>query len=151
MLRQLSMIAAISLATPATAKENKMTQAKGEFEVDLKPVSAEGDAQPRMSIGKTFTGDLTGTSAGQMMMDGVEANGARVYVAIETVIGTLAGKDGSFILAHRGTMSPAEQELSVIVVPDSGTDALAGITGTLDIDVVDGKHFYTLDYSLPAN
>ena len=142
--------AAIILAAPLSANEERMMQAKGEFSVALKPVSAEGETPPRMSIAKTFTGDLSGTSTGQMMMDGVEANGARVYVALETVTGSLSGKDGSFILAHRGTMSPAGQQLSVIVVPDSGTGALAGITGTLDIDIVEGKHFYTLDYSLPA-
>jgi len=138
------------VSAPSAAKEHLMTQAKGEFEVDLKPVSAEGEAQPRMSIGKIFNGDLTGSSSGQMVMDGVEANGARVYVAIETVTGSLEGRDGSFILAHRGTMSSADQELSVIVVPDSGTGGLAGISGTLDIDAVEGKHFYTLDYTLPA-
>ena len=143
--------AAIILAAPLAAEKEKMMQAKGEFAVELKPVSAEDETPARMSINKTFTGGLTGTSTGQMMMDGVEANGARVYVALETVTGSLAGKDGSFILAHRGTLSPAGQQLSVIVVPDSGTGALAGITGTLDIDIVDGKHFYTLDYSLPTN
>ena len=142
--------AAIILAAPLAAEEEKMMQAKGEFAVELKPVSAEGETPARMSINKTFTGGLTGTSTGQMMMDGVEANGARVYVALETVTGSLSGKDGSFILAHRGTLSPAGQQLSVIVVPDSGTGSLAGITGTLDIDIVVGKHFYTLDYSLPA-
>jgi Protein of unknown function (DUF3224) len=127
-----------------------MGHAKGEFAVSLKPVSAEGETPARMSIDKTFTGDLKATSAGQMMMDGVEAQGVRVYVALETVIGSLAGKTGSFILAHRGTMTPAAQALSVIVVPDSGTGELTGITGTLNIDIKDGTHYYALDYALPA-
>jgi Protein of unknown function (DUF3224) len=126
-----------------------MNQAKGEFTVILKPVSSHEETPARMSIDKEFAGQLSATSAGQMMMDGVEANGARVYVALETVTGKLAGKDGSFILAHRGTMSTTEQELSVIIVPNSGTGALAGISGTLDIDLKDGKHFYTLNYNLP--
>jgi len=145
-------IATCILVSPLSAQEEKvqMTQAKGEFTVELKPVSSEGEAQPRMSINKTFTGDLSGSSAGQMMMDGVEANGSRVYVALETVTGNLGGKSGSFILAHRGTMSASAQELSVIVVPESGTDGLTGITGSMDIDVKDGKHYYTLDYALPA-
>ena len=126
-----------------------MTQAKGEFTVELKPVSAEGEKPARMSINKQFSGELTGSSIGQMMMDGVEANGSRVYVAIETVTGNLQGKTGSFILAHRGTMTASEQDLSVIIVPGSGQDGLTGITGTLDIDIKDGKHYYTLDYTLP--
>ncbi|MEE9433357.1 MAG: DUF3224 domain-containing protein [Sphingorhabdus sp.] len=146
----LATVAALTLTIPATAMESEMAQAKGEFTVELKPVSGEGEAPARMSIDKQFTGDLTASSKGEMMMSGVEANGARVYVALETVTGTLAGKDGSFILAHRGTMSPAAQELSVIVVPDSGTNALTGITGTLEIDIVDGQHYYTLNYTLPS-
>jgi hypothetical protein len=37
----------------------------------------------------------------------------------------------------------------VTVVPDSGTDGLTGLTGTLDIDASGGKHAYTLHYELP--
>jgi hypothetical protein len=65
------------------------------------------------------------------------------------VTGSLGGKSGSFILVHRGTMTKSAQELSVIVVPDSGTGELKGISGTLDIQITDGKHFYTMDYTLP--
>ena len=126
-----------------------MIHAKGEFEVKLVPVSADGEPVMRMSIDKQFHGDLEASSTGQMMAGGVEANGARVYVALETVTGTLGGKTGSFILAHRGTMTKAAQDLSVIIVPDSGTGELQGISGRLDIDIKDGKHFYTVDYTLP--
>ena len=103
----------------------------------------------RLSIDKQFRGDLEATSVGQMMAGGNEANGSRVYVALETVAGTLKGLKGSFILAHRGTMSAHGQALSVIIVPDSGTDQLKGIAGNLDIDIRDGKPFYTIDYTLP--
>ena len=34
------------------------------------------------------------------------------------------------------------------VVPDSGTDDLLGLTGTMMIDVGGGKHSYTFDYSI---
>ncbi|MGC1469023.1 MAG: DUF3224 domain-containing protein [Sphingorhabdus sp.] len=140
------------LATSATAesiKEPFMFHATGEFEVSLKPVSAADEAPMRMSIDKQFRGDLEATSVGQMMAGGNEANGARVYVALETVTGTLKGRQGSFILAHRGTMSTGGQALSVIIVPDSGTDQLKGIAGSLDIDIREGKHFYSIDYTLP--
>ena len=46
-------------------------------------------------------------------------------------------------------MSAKGQALSVIIVPDSGTDQLKGIAGNLDIDIRDGKHFYSMDYTLP--
>jgi Protein of unknown function (DUF3224) len=126
-----------------------MSHAKGTFEVKMAPVSVADEPVMRMSIDKQFHGDLEATSIGQMMAGGNEANGARVYVALETVTGTLAGKSGSFILAHRGTMTTTGQELSVIIVPDSGTGELKGISGTLDIQITDGKHFYTMDYMLP--
>ena len=142
----------LMLATAAPAesiKEPFMFHAAGEFDVALKPVSAADEALMRMSIDKQFRGDLEATSVGQMMAGGNEANGARVYVALETVTGKLKGRNGSFILAHRGTMSANGQALSVIIVPDSGTDQLKGIAGNLDIDIRDGKHFYSMDYTLP--
>jgi Protein of unknown function (DUF3224) len=142
------LLAAISI--PALAKEPVMQHAKGEFEVKLAPVSPADEPLMRMSIDKQFHGDLEATSTGQMMAGGNEANGARVYVALETVTGSLAGKSGSFILAHRGTMTASAQELSVIVVPDSGTGELKGISGTLDIEITSGKHFYKMDYTLPV-
>lgn len=151
-MRALLTAFALMLATSATAesiKEPFMLHAAGEFEVSLKPLSAADEAPMRMSIDKQFRGDLEATSVGQMMAGGNEVNGARVYVALETVTGALKGLKGSFILAHRGTMSANGQALSVIIVPDSGTDQLKGIVGNLDIDIRDGKHFYTMDYTLP--
>jgi hypothetical protein len=46
-------------------------------------------------------------------------------------------------------MTRGAQDLTIIIVPDSGTEGLTGITGTMTIDIRDGKHFYGLDYSLP--
>jgi hypothetical protein len=40
--------------------------------------------------------------------------------------------------------------LRIIVVPDSGTDQLTGITGTFNVIIADGKHSYEFDYTLPA-
>ncbi|MEP3518198.1 DUF3224 domain-containing protein [Parasphingorhabdus sp.] len=129
----------------------KMHHGSGAFEVDVKPVSGEGESPARMALNKTFTGDLTGTSTGQMMAGGNEATGARVYVALETITGSLNGKQGSFIVTHRGTMTKDSQDLSIVIVPDSGTDELSGISGTMDIQNVEGKHSYTIDYSLPES
>ena len=130
-------------------EEQSMLHAAGEFNVKLQPISAADEPVMRMSIDKQFHGDLAATSVGQMMAGGNEANGARVYVALETVTGSLKGKSGSFVLAHRGTMTKDTQDLSVIIVPESGTDELTGIAGELDIDIRGGEHFYTLNYTLP--
>jgi len=46
-------------------------------------------------------------------------------------------------------MAHGVQRLSITVVPDSGADGLAGIAGSLTVNIVDGKHFYEFDCSLP--
>ena len=45
-------------------------------------------------------------------------------------------------------MTRGAPSLVVTVVPDTGTDELAGMTGTLKIIIEGGKHFYELEYSL---
>ena len=55
---------------------------------------------------------------------------------------------GTFILQHNGVMKRGEGQLTVTIVPDSGTDQLEGISGTLQINIVDGKHFYEIEYTL---
>jgi hypothetical protein len=46
-------------------------------------------------------------------------------------------------------MNRGALQLAIKVVPDSGAEGLTGLTGALDIKIVDGKHSYTLDYALP--
>jgi hypothetical protein len=49
-----------------------------------------------------------------------------------------------------GIMENGGYKLTVIVVPGSGTGELAGITGAMTIVIANGKHSYTLEYTLPA-
>jgi hypothetical protein len=42
------------------------------------------------------------------------------------------------------------QQLEIVIVAGSGTGRLAGITGTLSIEIVETKHFYSIDYELPS-
>lgn len=127
--------------------------ASGTFEVTIKPQADEGIGDPtigRMSIDKQYHGDLEGSGLGQMlsgMAADVKDSGA--YVAIERVRGTLHGRKGTFAVQHSGTMTRGEQALVITVIPDSGTEQLVGIAGTMTIDMRDGKHFYTFDYTLP--
>jgi hypothetical protein len=67
---------------------------------------------------------------------------------MERVSGTLAGRNGTFLLQHTGTMARGEQQLSVTVVPDSGTGQLVGLTGKMAIIIADGKHSYDFEYTL---
>ena len=123
--------------------------AGGEFEVQLTPVSPADAPVGAMTISKTFRGDLNATSEGHMLAVRTSVQGSAGYVAMERVSGALAGKSGTFALQHSGTMDKGTPTLSVTVVPDSGTGALTGLTGAMDIRIENGKHFYTLRYSLP--
>jgi hypothetical protein len=128
-----------------------MPHATGTFEVKLVPQPAASDADPalgRMSIDKQFRGDLEGTSQGQMLTAGTGVAGSGAYVAVEKIIGTLNGRSGSFILQHQGTMTRGAPQLTITVVPDSGTDELAGLSGNFSIKIDDGKHSYDFDYTL---
>ena len=126
------------------------THASGSFEVQLIPQAqdaAEGTTLGRMSIDKQFDGDLEATSKGEMLTAGTDT-GSAVYVAIERVTGKLHGRSGTFVLLHNGTMTRDAQQLTIAVVPDSGTGQLVGIAGQMAIAIVDGKHLYDFEYTL---
>jgi len=130
-------------------KEPSMSRhASGSFEVKLSPLPtyAQDDSLGRMSSDKQFHGDLEGTSKGEML------NFARSgYVAIEKVSAALKGRTGTFALQHSATMDHGKPHLTIIVVPDSGTGQLTGLTGAMNIIIApDGKHFYEFDYTLPG-
>ena len=128
-------------------------RAVGRFDVNLSPLppsdETAGGWLGRMSIVKTFSGDLSGTSRGEMLTAGTAVKGSAGYVAIERVTGSLHGRSGSFVLQHTGTMNRGAPQLSITVVPDSGTEQLAGLSGQLSIRIADGQHHYEFDYSLP--
>lgn len=143
-------------APPADAdspKEPAVThRAAGTFDVTLTPQApAEGSEAPpwgRMAIAKTFHGDLEGTSRGEMLAAMTETKGSAGYVAVERVEGTLGGRTGSFFLQHSGLMDRGAPSLVITVVPDSGTGELAGLEGTMTIEITEGKHFYAFEYRL---
>jgi hypothetical protein len=131
-----------------------MAIASGEFEAKLLPVgdgdTAEGTSIGRLALDKTFSGDLVATSRGEMLSArSLEHPNSAGYVAIERVTGVLAGRQGSFVLQHTGTMDRGTPSLTISVVPDSGSGGLAGLRGTLAIEIDGGKHSYTFDYELP--
>jgi hypothetical protein len=97
-------------------------------------------------LDKVFAGDLTATSKGEMLSVGTPIKGSAVYVAIERVTGTLGRRRGSFCLHHTGIMNRGAPSLTISVVPDSGTDELVGLTGTMAIIIADGKHSYEFEY-----
>jgi len=129
-----------------------MLQAEGVFEVTVTPqAGTEQESVGRLLLQKVFHGDLKGTSSGQMLSIGTATPGSAGYVAMETVQASLHGRTGGFALQHSGTMNRGTPTLSVTVVPDSGTDQLTGLTGSMTIDRKDGQHLYVLSYELPAS
>jgi hypothetical protein len=137
---------------PTVKKEPMTTRATGTFDVKLTPQGADdkSEAAPvgRMTIDKQFHGDLEGTSKGEMLTAMTAVKGSAGYVAIERVTGTLRGRQGTFALQHTGIMNRGAPSLTITVVPDSGTDQLAGLTGKMAIVIADGKHSYEFDYTL---
>jgi len=124
----------------------------GTFEVKLTPRADDGGDDSglgRMSIDKQFHGDLEGISKGQMLSAMGSVKGSAGYVAMERVTGKLKDHEGSFVLQHSGTMNRGTPQLSVSVVPDSGTGQLTGLAGTMTIKIDGGKHSYEFEYTLP--
>jgi Protein of unknown function (DUF3224) len=130
-----------------------MRRATGSFEVNLQTLpNTEVSPDPqfgRLLLNKKFSGDLVATARGQMLSAMTAVKGSAGYVAVDHVTGELDGRKGSFVLQHSGAMNRGVTSLSIMVVPDSGTGELAGLSGTLSINVIDGKHFYDFIYSIP--
>jgi Protein of unknown function (DUF3224) len=145
---------ALALTAPSTQGTPRMpTIAKGTFTVEMKPQgegqAADGVTTGRMALNKRFEGDLAGTGQGEMLTALTPVKGSAGYVAVERVTGTLHGRAGSFVFQHSGTMNQGAQQLSIRVVPDSGTGALLGLQGKFSIRIEGGRHFYEFEYSLP--
>ncbi len=137
-------------------KNDGIHRALGTFDVKLAPQKAdnphaESSGLGRMSIDKKFSGDLEGTSKGEMLSAMTAVKGSAGYVALERVRGTLHGRSGSFVLQHSGTMTRGVPELTVTVVPDSGVDQLEGLKGKMTIKIEGGRHFYEFEYELASS
>ena len=149
------LILSIGYSAQTTKKGTaNVTLAGGPFEVKITPQSedkGDGSSLGRMSLDKQFHGDLKATAKGEMLYaSSVDVQGSGTYVAVERVTGKLHGRNGSFALAHKGTMSGGKQQMDITIVPDSGAGELTGISGTMKIIITaDGKHSYELEYTMP--
>ena len=131
--------------------EQMSKRASGPFDVKVTPQEGADATVGRMSIDKQFHGDLEATSKGQMLTaSSSTVKGSAGYVAIEKVTGTLNGRRGSFYLQHSGTMTRGTGDLTITVIPDSGTDELTGLMGRMNIIITEGKHSYDFEYTLPS-
>jgi hypothetical protein len=146
------------LQGPAAAPQGgKHMQVKGTFEVKVTAAEATAFEKEtgvgRYEVDKVWDGDFVGTSKGEMLTSFTESTGSMAYVAMERVTGKLGGKSGSFYFAHMATMKKGDAAsgvMKIVVVKDSGTGELSGLSGELTI-VIDAKggHSYVFEYELP--
>jgi hypothetical protein len=122
--------------------------ARGTFGVAITPQETD-DAIGRLTLDKTWSGDLAATGHGLMLSAGDPTQGSAGYVALEVVDGSLHGRSGSFALAQLGLMHDGDHELRYDVVPGSGTGELTGIGGSLALTIDAQGHSYVLTYRLP--
>src|SRR6204780_2342254 len=131
--------AVISLALSAAAqKETHVVHAEGSFDVKMAPAEPtdfeKANDITRLTSDKTWHGDFEGVSHGEMITGSTASTGSMAYVAIERMTGKLNGRQGSFTFAHRASMMkgdvPSAGDLSVTVVPNSGTGELTGLTAS---------------------
>lgn len=151
-----ALAALIQVPTPSPIKKESPvpTHIHGTFDVKVTPQPAGDPAGPwvpgRMALDKRFHGELEATSQGEMLAVRTEVKGSAGYVAIERVTGALKGRKGTFLLQHSGLMDRGEGRLAIAVVPDSGTEALKGLAGRMDIVIKDGQHYYDFEFTLPG-
>jgi hypothetical protein len=139
--------------TPAVlSRYESSMNARGSFEIKMSAQPpfdvVEGVSLSRVMFDKVFAGELAATSKVEMLAARTPVTDSAGYVAIERIVGTLAGRNGSFVVMHMGTMTRGVSALSLTIVPDSGTGELDAIAGTMKIEIVEGKHFYEIEYSL---
>lgn len=124
----------------------------GQFTIRATPLEL-GDAEKhlgatRMMFEKRFSGTLEATSVVAMLGLMNKDLGSGGYVALERVEGILNGRRGSFCLQHSSSVSRGDPKQIIVVVPDSGTNELMGLSGRMTIEIANGEHFYTFVYSL---
>lgn len=137
-------------APPKPPIEKKyMNNITGEFDVKIVPVDTGDSQMGMMLLDKTYHGVLKGSGKGRMLTGGTSVKDSAGYVAIERIEGELSGKKGSFLIQHSGTMAKGQPSLTINVIPDSGTGDLVGLEGQMQIRIVERKHFYDFQYSLP--
>ena len=105
----------------------------------------------RAVVEYSYKGDIEGESTLQYIMTYNE-DGTGNFVALEKVTGSVGGKKGSFVLQHVGTFDNDKVNTELSVMPGSGTDELAGLSGQSSVEIAGHHDDYplTLSYTLPG-
>ncbi len=109
----------------------------------------DGPKLTRAHVKKSFHGDLSGTGNLMYVMTHLDSE-ASSFSGFEKVVGSLGGRTGSFVLRHTGSYDGEKATAEYEVVPGSGTDELAGLSGTGGFSAGHAEeHEMTLEYVLP--
>ncbi len=108
----------------------------------------DGPKLTRAHITRTFHGDLSGTGNLMYVMAYLDSESA-TFSGFEKVVGSLGGRTGSFVLRHTGSYDGEKATSEYEVVAGSGTDELAGLSGTGGFSAGHAEeHDMTLDYEV---
>jgi len=108
---------------------------------------AQGPALVRIHVEEDFSGDITGRGVATFLQT-LNPDGSATFCALERVTGSLAGRQGTFVLQDSGKLG-ADGSVSGtwFVVPGSGTGELAGLRGEGSFEARVGEHAaITLDH-----
>jgi uncharacterized protein DUF3224 len=118
----------------STAAGSAPTTVTGEFEVVewddtlyFESENPEGTKLARVTVRKTFTGAVAGTSVTELLTAG--AGTGRGYVASELFEGSINGRKGTVVFQHGGVGDKSGGEAFGSIVPGTGSDELAGLRG----------------------
>ena len=109
---------------------------------------ARGAQITRWGFENQYHGDLEGISQGELLTTTPDPRLSGGFVAIEKVTGKLNGRSGSFWLQYHCLLTHAKGGITVVVMPDTGTGELTGLSGNLNIASAEGGQ-YKFDYTLP--
>ena len=107
-----------------------------------------GPKLTQVHVKKSFEGDLTGTGNLMYVMTYLDG-GSASFSGFEKLVGSLDGRTGSFVLRHTGSYDGEKATAECEVVPGSGTDELAGLSGTGGFSAGHAEeHEITLEYKV---
>lgn len=131
-----------------------MTTANARFAIkswNEEPYS-EGPDLPKLtraSVTKSLTGDLEGEGHVEYLMM-YRGDGSATFVGLERVVGSIAGKSGSFVFQRIGVFEGGLAKETYTVVSGSATGELEGLRGEGKSAVGHGmEHPFTFEYELP--
>jgi hypothetical protein len=102
----------------------------------------------RARVTKRYTGDIEADGQVEYLMM-YRSDGTATFVGLESVVGTFAGKSGSFVLQRTGVFESGQATESYSVISGSATGELGGLRGDGTTALGHGTEYpFTLSYEM---